>query len=131
MKIGIDISQIVYEGTGISRYVRELVRSLITRDSKTSMFSLARHSGKESHFILFYKSLGKNPRIRLVVIPLPPTVLDFLWNVLHILPIEFLSAMSTYSGAVTGHSRRFYLPKGLRPYMMCLSYGFRKVFLKQ
>ena len=43
---------------------------------------------KES-FYSFYKSLGKNPRIRLVVIPLPPTVLDFLWNVLHILPIEF------------------------------------------
>ncbi|KKW11024.1 MAG: hypothetical protein UY49_C0009G0001, partial [Microgenomates group bacterium GW2011_GWC1_49_7] len=34
MKIGIDISQIVHEGTGVATYVRRMVESLLKVDKK-------------------------------------------------------------------------------------------------
>ncbi|MBI5613804.1 glycosyltransferase [Candidatus Gottesmanbacteria bacterium] len=89
MKIGIDISQIVHEGTGVSRYVRELVRSLLAMDTKNEYVLFGSSLRKRESLHAFFRTLGTNARIRLVVIPLPPTLLDFLWNVLHILPIEF------------------------------------------
>ncbi len=89
MKIGIDISQIVHEGTGVSKYVRELVRALLAMDTKNEYVLFGASFRKRELLYSFFRSLGKNARIRLVVIPLPPTILDFLWNVLHILPIEF------------------------------------------
>mgnify|MGYP001567056339 FL=1 len=87
MKIGIDISQIVYE-TGVSYYVKNLVTNLLKID-------------KENHYVLFAGSLRRKADIvkfagtlpgnfELKVFPLPPTVLSFLWNNLHILPIEKL-----------------------------------------
>lgn len=90
MKIGIDISQIAYENTGVANYLSNLVRSLLIADSK-------------NEYILFYSSLRrqsqlsklkseiKNPKVKIKSYPLPPTALDFLWNKLHILPIEWLT----------------------------------------
>ena len=89
MKIGIDISQIVYEGTGISRYVRELVRALVSLDTKNEYVLFGSSLRKRDSFYSFFTSLGVKSRVRLVVIPIPPTLLEYLWNVLHILPIEF------------------------------------------
>ncbi len=82
MKIGIDISQIVYEGTGVATYVRNMVNTLLKLD-------------KKNEYILFGASLRQQKKLRafgskarLVLVPIPPTVLTFLWNTLHILPIE-------------------------------------------
>ena len=36
MKIGIDISQIVYEGTGVARYTKNLVENLLKIDKKNT-----------------------------------------------------------------------------------------------
>lgn len=89
MKIGIDISQIVFEGTGVGKYVRELVRSLVTSDTNNEYVLFGSSLRKRESLYSFFRSLGENSRVRLVVVPIPPTVLDFLWNVVHILPIEF------------------------------------------
>ncbi len=104
MKIGIDISQIVHEGTGVGQYVRELVKALVRTDG-THEYVLFGASLRKRHIFYEYVSLltrdsrnqssldsGNRPlskRVKLVMIPIPPTILEFLWNRLHIVPIEW------------------------------------------
>jgi glycosyltransferase involved in cell wall biosynthesis len=71
MRIGIDISQIVYE-TGVSNYTRNLVAKILEID-------------KKNEYVLFGSSLR---RAQEGFYRIPPTVLEFLWNRLRILPIE-------------------------------------------
>jgi glycosyltransferase involved in cell wall biosynthesis len=89
MKIGIDISQMAYPGTGVARYVEKLVEGLVSL-------------GEEHEYVLFFASLRKefqisnfkflisNKNVKIKNIKLPPSVLDLLWNRLHVLPIESL-----------------------------------------
>ncbi len=88
MKIGIDVSQLAYDNTGVSKYLSDLVRSLVKRD-------------KINEYILFFSSLRRNlPKefesevevynVRIKKFKFPPAVLDLLWNKLHILSIESL-----------------------------------------
>jgi hypothetical protein len=87
MRIGIDISQMVYEGTGVARYVRELVASLIKEDTQNEYVLFGASLRKRDVFTAFAVSLdAKN--VRLVTFPFSPSMLDFLWNRLHIIPIE-------------------------------------------
>ncbi len=92
MKIGIDISQIAHEKTGVAIYIQKLVEYLIAHD-------------KENQYILFYSSLRKNfqfsihqlaekvqsnpKNVKIKTYRIPPTLLDILWNRLHIMPIEW------------------------------------------
>ncbi len=89
MKIGIDISQIAYEGTGVAEYLKSLVKTLLSTD-------------QENEYILFYSSLRRkiqnskfkiqnySSKVKIKAFKMSPKVLDFLWNRLHILPIEWL-----------------------------------------
>lgn len=103
MKIGIDISQIAHEGTGVAAFIERLVGDLL-------------RIGKENEYVLFFSSLRKeiknsirqfggqnynvklrgnnvalcNSKVKIKSFRIPPTILDFLWNKLHILPIEWL-----------------------------------------
>jgi len=80
MKIGIDVSQIVYPG-GVSVYTENLVNALLEIDKINDyslFFSSLRKSLKDSKF--------KTQNLKKYKIP--PTVLDILWNKLHVLPIE-------------------------------------------
>ena len=85
MKIGIDISQTAYPGTGVANYTKNLVFNLLRID-------------KKNQYLLFFSSLrrkcpiavGDFPNARLKIFKLPPMLLDFLWNRLHIFPIEWL-----------------------------------------
>ena len=87
MKIGIDISQIAYKKTGVAVFLNNLVENLIKYD-------------KKNNYVLFYSSLRKNiknqiskikssPNVTIRQFKIPPTVLDILWNKLHIAPIEW------------------------------------------
>lgn len=88
MRIGIDVSQIVFEKTGVANYLKNLVENLLRID-------------KESEYILFFSSLRRKcptfakdtagkQNVKIKKFKFPPTFLDFLWNRLHILPIEWL-----------------------------------------
>lgn len=90
MKIGIDISQIVYEGTGVGNLTRKLVDHLIALDRKNEYIlfgSSLRQSIKYKEFSIKYKN---KENVRVKVFPFPPLFLDFLWNRLHIVPVEWL-----------------------------------------
>jgi len=81
MKIGIDISQIVY-GTGVSLYTKSLVENLLKIDDT-------------NEYILFGGSLRRKQDILNIfpqakVLPISPVMADFIWNKLHVLPIDKL-----------------------------------------
>ncbi|HET7098901.1 MAG TPA: glycosyltransferase family 1 protein [Patescibacteria group bacterium] len=81
MKIGIDISQIVY-GTGVSLYTKQLVENLLKIDT-------------QNQYVLFGGSLRRKQDIlnlfpQSKVFPIPPTLADLVWNRLHVMPVEKL-----------------------------------------
>lgn len=88
MRIGIDISQVVYEGTGVSEYTKRLVQALLKHDS-------------DNEYVLFFSSLRRkfpkskfqisNRKIKFCIYPFPPLLLDLIWNRLGIIPIEWLT----------------------------------------
>ena len=89
MRIGIDISQIAYEETGVASYLLNLVEHLVRLD-------------RENDYILFYSSFRKkfqisnfkfpisNDKVQIKQFRFTPNLLDLLWNRLHIIPIEWL-----------------------------------------
>ena len=88
MRIGIDVSQTAYKETGVGRSMIKLVSTLISSD-------------KSNEYVLFFSSLRKNfqfstfnfqsnSNVSVKQFKFPPTLLDFLWNKLHIMPIESL-----------------------------------------
>src|SRR6185437_559236 len=88
MTIGIDISQMAYERTGVANIVKNLVEQLLTID-------------KENHYVLFYSSLRRNfqfssfkfqsnSNVSIKRFKFPPILLNIMWNRLHVLPIENL-----------------------------------------
>jgi glycosyltransferase involved in cell wall biosynthesis len=90
MKIGIDISQIVYEGTGVARYVRSVVSELLARDRDNEYVLFGASLRRISAFRRFFEDIRHlNGRVRLVVVPIPPTLMEIVWNRLHVVPVEF------------------------------------------
>lgn len=87
MKIGIDISQIVY-GTGVSTYTKHLVKSLLQIDRKNQYILFAsslRLSGKLKEF---KETLSQHQNIQFKIVPIPILALEILWNRLHLFPVE-------------------------------------------
>ncbi len=90
MRIGIDISQIVYEGTGVGNYVRRMVSELIARDTTNEYILFGASLRRRSKFYQYYNNTYyHSKRVKLVVVPIPPILLDILWNRLHIFPVEW------------------------------------------
>ncbi|MCX6705584.1 MAG: glycosyltransferase family 1 protein [Candidatus Woesebacteria bacterium] len=81
MKIAIDISQIVY-GTGVSSYTENLVKNLLKIDNKNEYLLFAGTLRRKQDVLRIF------PQAR--VYPIPPTLADFVWNRLHVFPIEKL-----------------------------------------
>ena len=82
MKIGIDISQVAYENTGVAEYIGNLVEGLLKIDNNNEyifFFSSLRKNFKFS--ILNFQS---NPNVSIKKFKFPPILLDLLWNRLHI-----------------------------------------------
>lgn len=88
MKIGIDVSQIIY-GTGVSVYTKNLVENLLKLDNKNEyiLFGGSFRRTKELKRIL-NNFKGKNVSRKTFLFP--PAVADLIWNKLHIINIERL-----------------------------------------
>lgn len=88
MRIGIDISQIVHEGTGVATYVKHIVTILAKRYPEHE-YVLFGASLRKRH--VFYEYVKNLKNVRLVAMSIPPTILEILWNRLHIAPIEWFT----------------------------------------
>lgn len=89
MKIAIDVSQIVYIGTGVANYTYQLVKKLITidRDNKYLLFGLSLR--QQSKIISFFEELKTlNNTIETKIIPFPQRLGNFIWNNLHLYKLE-------------------------------------------
>jgi len=87
VRIGIDISQIAYENTGVANFTTKLVLGLLTIDQKNEyVFFFSSLRRKLNPDIISRLKVYKNLTIKFY--SLPPSLLDIFWNRLHILPIE-------------------------------------------
>jgi glycosyltransferase involved in cell wall biosynthesis len=87
MKIGIDISQMVYEKTGVANYLRNLLENLLKLDKKNEYILFASSLRQRDKLNYYHTTVRGNSTLK--IFPFPPTFLDFLWNRLHICPIEW------------------------------------------
>jgi glycosyltransferase involved in cell wall biosynthesis len=87
MRIGIDISQIVY-GTGVATYTRNLVEALLALDDDNEYVVFGGSLRRRGELKTYLASLKGNVGGK--TYPFPPTVADILWNRLHTLRIEKL-----------------------------------------
>lgn len=86
MKIAIDISQIVYPGTGVGKYVRNLGEHLVANSDEDFIFfgsSLRKYSELEN----FLRSIKTN-NVHSKLLHIPPKLLSILWNDMHKFPVE-------------------------------------------
>lgn len=89
MKIGIDISQIVHEGTGVATYSRELVSHLLINNSQNKFLLFGQSLRKKSILEEFYSKVSTS-NTQKSFWPIPPKVSNVLFNQLH-LPIEYFT----------------------------------------
>lgn len=85
MKVALDISQSIY-GTGVSVYTLNLVSSLINQfpNDQFILFGGSLRRKKE------LERIAKKLKSRSTILPFPPKLMDFIWNSLHVLPVERL-----------------------------------------
>lgn len=90
MRIGIDISQLAYAGTGVSNSVGKLVESL-TEIDKNNQYVLFASTLRQKHVFEKIRNKYKDKRnVSFKILPFPQTFLRLIWNKIHILPIERL-----------------------------------------
>ena len=89
MKIGIDISQIVY-GTGVSVYTKNLVKSLLKINNEDEFLLFGGSLRQREALKDFISSLSSFENVTGRVFFIPPKLADILWNKLHILSIDSL-----------------------------------------
>lgn len=86
MKIAIDVSQLVYRQTGVANYLNQLLTHLLEIDQVNHYILFA--SSLRQNLSFLSKEFGDFPRVTIKTVKLPPSLLDIIWNRLHILPIE-------------------------------------------
>ena len=70
MRIGIDISQIAYEGTGVAQYVRLITEALIRAHPEHEYVLFGASLRKKQIFFDYSKKLPGNPRLVVVSLSL-------------------------------------------------------------
>jgi len=87
MRIGIDISQLVYKGTGVANYTTNLVRYL-SQENKKDSYILFGSSLRQRFLLKKFVQRLKGTQVSTQILPFPLRVLDFLWNRIHLIPVE-------------------------------------------
>lgn len=94
MIIGVDYTAAAWQGAGIGRYTRELIRAVVPRDRglRYTLFFAARGLPAPSPYLDELRALVRaNPNVAVRPIPLTPRLLTILWQRLRLpLPVEGL-----------------------------------------
>lgn len=97
MKIGIDISQSVYHGTGVASYTRNLVTNLLKIDKTNEYILFGSTLRRQKDLKNFLDTLPKRSGIIRKTFSLPPTVLELIWNRIHAVAVEsFIGKMNVF-----------------------------------
>lgn len=90
MNIGIDITPVIYEYTGVGVYTRELVFHLLKLYSQDKFILFASTLRGQKKLWDYLKTLSLFSNWNAKIYPFPPLVTETLWNRLHRLPVEKL-----------------------------------------
>ncbi len=86
MRIGIDVSQVVYEGTGVARYVSEMVNHLLDIDRKNQYILVGYSWGRRNALKKYLSEIRqKYPLVKTLLIPIPVKIAE---NILNNIPLE-------------------------------------------
>lgn len=88
MKIGFDVSMLVYQGSGVATYTYNLVKALLTYDKQNEYHLFYSSFRRPAHF--YYLEELKKLGGKIYDYPFPPRFLKFCWNKHHLLPVEWL-----------------------------------------
>src|SRR6266545_990937 len=92
MKVGIDYTAAVWQGAGIGRYTRELIRAIVEQgpEFEYTLFYAAGQLAPDSPYLADLSRLcATHPNVRAVPIPLTPRRLTQIWQRLRLpLPVE-------------------------------------------
>lgn len=88
MKIGIDISMLVYQGSGVATYTYNFVKTLLKIDTENEykLFYSSLRRPKNFYYLDSLQELGA----KIYSYYIPPRLLKLWWNKFHIFPIELL-----------------------------------------
>jgi len=87
MTIGIDITPLLFEGSGVAKYTYNLVKNLLLLDKKNQykLFFVSQKSKKNFPFLKEFEALGA----KIYYFKIPFNLLMFFWQKLDIFPIEW------------------------------------------
>ena len=91
MRIGIDISQVAFTGTGIATYTQNLVRELLRIDTTNDYVLFGSSLRRKDILIQYVDTLTKRKGLDARFFSLPPSVLEGMWNGWHTGDIELLT----------------------------------------
>jgi glycosyltransferase involved in cell wall biosynthesis len=87
MRIAIDVSPVVY-GTGVSVYTKNLVENILSLSSSEEVVVFGGSLRRFDKLRLFGENVSKIREIDIKFYHFPPSLMDLVWNRLHILPVE-------------------------------------------
>lgn len=89
MKIAIDISQIVYEGTGVAKYTRELVNNLLSIDKENEYVLFGLSWGRRNILTEYHREIENlNNKVSSKFFPIPQSIANTFWNRWHLVNAE-------------------------------------------
>jgi glycosyltransferase involved in cell wall biosynthesis len=88
MQIAIDISMLVYQGSGVANYTYNFVKALLKYDKKNKYKLFYSSLRKPTNF--YYLEQLKKLGAKVSHYPFPPRLLNLIWNKWQILPVEWL-----------------------------------------
>jgi len=88
MIIGIDISMLVYQGSGVANYTYNFVKALLryAPEHEYRLFYSSFRKPKDFYYLKEFKKLGA----KVHSYPFPPRLLNLIWNKWQVLPVEWL-----------------------------------------
>lgn len=95
MTIGVDVTMLVYAGSGVANYTFNLVKTLLEIDKKNEyrLFYSSLRRPKNFYYLDELKRLGG----KVYAFRFPPTLLQLCWSKLHIIPVEwFIGKVDVY-----------------------------------
>lgn len=90
MKIAVDVSQLVYQGTGIATYTSRLIDNLLKIDSRNDFVLFGSSLRQRQILSDLISGWQQHHHVIAKLYPFPPLFLETLWNRLHVLPIDRL-----------------------------------------
>jgi len=115
MKIGIDVTMLVYAGSGVANYTFNLVKNLLKIDKKNEyrLFYSSFRRPKNFYYLDELKKIGG----KIYKYPFPPSLLKIIWGKLNIIPIELF----------TGKVDVFFFSDFLRPPLLTGTKGITTI----